>query len=337
MGDRVMVGARWLVADLRRAHVRRLLAACMAMIGSACASHGALAGYSRGTIPSHLDDADASLLRAMSVAEPTPDALAARERIGELEGVGSADLNELLVSSIGWLDQLRRSGALDGFEERCVGSETKDGGDVIGELATAPVLDPGPTGVRERLGIEYVWSVETETPECRRAYAILRALALTRAWLGANVDEPGVLEPFRRTVEAIVGAPAASDCTPTEADEVLAVVVRHLAELDPFEPAPFDVPEGACVAVSALSGAVPTRAAEAPPSIRVSAPRFFQDGDAAIPIEAAGHGGAWSADLMLTGWHGGDIHTYWVVRLGGEWRVVSHEYGGQVCLSWSRG
>ena len=93
-------------------------------LATACAGSSTrqLVGYTRVATESRLGAAQRALVVEMTNDVATDEALAARGRFDELDGLGGGDVEMLLVSSMRWLDALHASGELASMRGRCVSS-----------------------------------------------------------------------------------------------------------------------------------------------------------------------------------------------------------------------
>ncbi len=285
-----------------------------------------------------IDAEQRALLARMNTAEPTEDAITARESIWRVDAsLGDDDVRALLVSSVAWIEVLEREGDLERLRSgACRPSHTgsKQDTDVISELASEGRR--APTRAREEpagwshAGLGLAWfEPHLADARCDRAYRALRALAVTRAWLGANVDDAGVLETFQDAVER-VRPPVTSTCDETEDDAIARAIVRHLFELDPF---PFDG-EGtrACLRVNTLGGPFSYGAPDSAWAFSVGTP-YPYDASAWGLAEGRIRDGedAHLVEVVMMGWHGGPLSVFVVARRGGAWRVLDGAQVGQAC------
>jgi hypothetical protein len=307
-----------------------------------------------------LDEGQRALLARMVTDTPTDDALTARERIDELPAIGDTEVRALLESSLAWLErvsdtELERLGS-QACEANSVFVPRRDEGggrvetrDVIGDLSSqdgewvssgvpVPVLARG-----THMGLAETWNLhELRDAECARAYRTLRALAITRAWLGANVDDEGILEVFREAIERRRGRSAA--CETDDPTQIACALTRHFAELDP-RPVDELRPHASSCALTTIVGprrpvrcaplAVARHAEPRPPSPtpEVVAPDII--GELA---RSAHHFEPESSRAVRPGEHafateilwGGLVFLVFVAQRGGQWRVVDVVYSGQV-------
>ncbi len=194
---------------------------------------------------SQLDAADRALLARMVVDTPTDDAMDAREHIDELGEVGDEDVRALLSSSLSWLEVLRDSGALDRLPQGACSrpNASKSTDDVIGGLSEPRDLDGvTPLPVASHLWLWAAWTLPIVTETCRRDLRVLRSLAITRAHLGAHVDDRTVLDVLDLAIARLSGRPAI-ECSSDDATQIRVAVTRHFFA---FAPPSFERPDDAC-------------------------------------------------------------------------------------------
>jgi len=172
---------------------------------------------------SRVDGEESALLLRMGTSEPTDDAIAAREEFWSINAsLGDDELRALLASSVGWIEALDRGGELERLRSgacRPLASSAKQDTDVISSLADGeselgPPRTDAPPSSWSRGGLGLAWfDPRLADAGCERAYRALRALAVTRAWLSANVDDVGVLETFQDAVERVRGGARARRTT----------------------------------------------------------------------------------------------------------------------------
>ena len=306
---------------------------------------------------SQLDESDRALLARMVVDAPTDDAMDAREHIDELGEVGDADVQALLVSSLRWLEIVAATHLDELGDDRCDAGLVlgpprpgpEDRGDVIGSLSsTRQVLDGvsiSPLRSHEHMGLAVVWSrVEFRDHDCARAYRALRALAITRGWLGAHVDDMGVLEVFRGAVEQLRGG--APPCNVGGEAQMATAIARHFHELDPRGWSEADPAPNACQ-VSTLGGPFggmhrtlvgpahpPSPPSDPEPAIEndvidTLATRYsftLDESPAVRPDDDA-------LAIEVSWGFPGPFGIVFVARRAGEWRVIDIGAFGQACAS----
>jgi hypothetical protein len=309
---------------------------------------------------SQLDEGQGALLARMVIFTPTDDALTARERIDELPAIGDAEVRALLDSSLAWLEHVRdseldrlRSQACDANRvfvpaQREASAGDLEAGDVIGDLSSqggewvsSGVAVP-PLARGSHLGLAETWNLhELRDADCARAYRTLRALAITRAWLGANVDDEGVLDVFREAIERRRGP--STLCEADDPTQIAAALTRHFAELGPrpvdeLRPTPSSCAVTTVVGPRRTVGHSPltlARHAEPrpppppteglPPDVIRDLARTYEfELDASLVVRPDED--AFATEIL---W-GGLVFLVFVARRGGQWRVVDVIYSGQV-------
>ncbi|MBN8611510.1 MAG: hypothetical protein J0L92_13035 [Deltaproteobacteria bacterium] len=289
----------------------------------------------------------------MVVDTPTDDAMDAREHIDELGDVGDDDVRALLSSSLLWIERVSRSRLEELRDERCDARRRPATGspvathddDVIGELSAEGWITEGasisPLPIDEHMALGILWErVEFRDADCADAYRALRAVAITRAWLGAHVDDSGVLDAFRVAVERVAGASEA--CATGDAIDVAIAEHFHLLDPRPWLASDWDDHHGPCSIVT-LAGRHrgPGRSTLTPLSSMEGPTDSDVIGSLAERGETTSHDFQRATSTAIRpGEVAFDVEVRWgatfawvsVVQRHGEWRVVEAAYAGQACI-----
>ena len=194
------------------------------------------------------------------------------------------------------------------------------------------------------MGLEILWNRDVlRDAECARGYRALRALAITRSWLGAHVDDPRVLDVFRVAAKRLAGAQAW--CAHDDESAIDGAITRHFYEIDPRPLVSIRPSATGCVAATLSGPRGPLPHSPLAPARRWEGGRDargnvaddqdvigalanepgpdLDESDAVRPEDHA---------LVTEVWVGNLIFMVFVARRGEEWRVIDVEYGGQVEL-----